>query len=389
MRKADSTTHSIHVVYLLTLIFNFAFGLLAYVTSTYLNEVTGSERAVSTIYTVGSLLTIVVLIYMPQILRRLGNITTTIVVASTIALVLILASIIHIPTPIILLFLLYLGGVRLLIYNIDLLLEHFSKDSTTGGIRGAYLSLGHLTAAAGPLVAGFLLGENNYKLLFILTAALFILLVPVLRYSFRRYHDPVYHHAPLWKTLKRIYQNANLQKLFVANLLLRFSYAWLVIYTPIYLHEHIGLVWSTIGIIFFIMLLPFVFLEYPLGKIADTKLGEKEIMVAGFIVLALATAALSFVHTSLWWVWALVLFGTRIGASMVESMAEVYFYKKIDGEDAELLGFFKMTPPFAYVIGPLIASVVLLLVDFRFLFVILGGLVLLGIPMALKLQDTR
>ena len=64
----------------------------------------------------------------------------------------------------------------------------------------------------------------------------------------------------------------------------------MVIYTPIYLHEHIGLPWSDIGIIFTIMLLPFVLFEFPAGKLADGKWGEKEPPIIGIILIAVSTA---------------------------------------------------------------------------------------------------
>ena len=41
----------------------------------------------------------------------------------------------------------------------------------------------------------------------------------------------------------------------------------MIIYTPIYLHEHLLLGWDQIGFIFTIMLLPFIILEFPLGNI--------------------------------------------------------------------------------------------------------------------------
>src|SRR3989338_8094593 len=104
------------------------------------------------------------------------------------------------------------------------------------------------------------------------------------------------------------------------------------------------------------MLLPFVLLQYPLGKIADTKLGEKEIMAGGFLIMAGTTAALTLITTGTWWVWALALFATRVGASMVEDMSSIYFFKKTDERHAELVSFFQMVSPLSYVLGPLISA---------------------------------
>jgi MFS family permease len=136
------------------------------------------------------------------------------------------------------------------------------------------------------------------------------------------------------------------------------------------------------------MLVPFVILELPLGKLADKKLGEKELMTGGFIWLAVSTAILSFVETPFLILWAILLLLTRVGASTVEIMTETYFFKKIDEHDSDLLGFFRMVQPASYVIAPIIASIVLMFVDFRWLFMVLGIICLYGIRWSLSLKDT-
>jgi MFS family permease len=179
-----------------------------------------------------------------------------------------------------------------------------------------------------------------------------------------------------------------IRKIFLSNIMLRFFYSWMVIYTPIYLHEHIGFSWGEIGLIFSIMLVPFVVLGSPLGKIADKYIGEKELLSLGFVIVAVSTAYLSFVDSSNFLVWALVLLVTRIGASMVDIMSETYFFKKIDGSDSNLLGFFRMTGPIAFIIGPLLATLVLPFVGIKYLFLVLGILMLWGLRYSLTLKDT-
>ena len=67
----------------------------------------------------------------------------------------------------------------------------------------------------------------------------------------------------------------------------------------------------------------------------------------------------------------------------------IYFYKHIDGEDADILSFFSMTRPLAYTIAPLLASVTLFFVDFRYIFLILGLITLFGLKYGLTLKDTK
>jgi MFS family permease len=78
------------------------------------------------------------------------------------------------------------------------------------------------------------------------------------------------------------------------------------------------------------MLLPFVFVQFPLGRLADKKWGEKEILSLGFIIVAIATGLISFISGGSMILWMTILFITRIGAATIEIMCDTYFFKKVD-----------------------------------------------------------
>ena len=162
----------------------------------------------------------------------------------------------------------------------------------------------------------------------------------------------------------------------------------MVIYTPIYLHKYIGLDWQTIGLIFTIMLLPFVFFQLPLGILADKKFGEKEILNIAIVILGITTITLSFITTNTVWVWATLLFITRIGASSINIMSETYFFKKVDAKDSDIISFFRMAKPIAYIFGPTLASLTIFLIDFRYIFLVLGIIMLTGLRYSLTIEDT-
>ncbi len=162
----------------------------------------------------------------------------------------------------------------------------------------------------------------------------------------------------------------------------------MVIYTPLHL-VHLGFSWADIGIIFSIMLLPFLFFELPLGPIADKYTGEKEIMAIGFIILGLSTISLSFITSSNLFVWAILLFATRTGASFVEVMSETYFFKQVTGSRIHAISFFRLTRPIALIISPLIASVSILYFGEQYSFIVLGIICLYGLRFVIPIVDTR
>jgi Na+/melibiose symporter-like transporter len=281
-----------------------------------------------------------------------------------------------------------LGLIRIIGFTHDIFLESESKNDDTGSIRGFLLSITNLAWVISPILAALALGSDNYFRLYLISAIVASPILLILIYKFRNFKDPEYDQVPFLKTLKEMFEKPNIRRVVITNSLLRFFYSWMVIYTPIYLHQHIGFEWSQIGIIFTIMLVPFVILEAPLGKIADRYLGEKEILSLGFLILAMTTAYLSFIDGGGLLIWALALFMTRVGASMVEVMSETYFFKKIDGTDSNILGVFRMTGPLSYIIGPAVASIVLPFVGIQYLFLVLGIIMLGGLHYSLALKDT-
>ncbi|MDP2789103.1 MAG: hypothetical protein Q8O46_03585, partial [bacterium] len=80
------------------------------------------------------------------------------------------------------------------------------------------------------------------------------------------------------------------------------------------------------------------------------------------------------------WIWALFLFITRIGASTIEIMSDVYFFKHITPENDEFIGIYRNTAPFAYILAPLVAFLIFTFApSFNFIYLILGAFMLYGI----------
>jgi MFS family permease len=163
----------------------------------------------------------------------------------------------------------------------------------------------------------------------------------------------------------------------------------MTVYCTIYLHQTIGFGWEEIGIILVIMLLPFLLIQYPLGKLADRKYGEKKMMIAGFAFMGLATIALAFIHSNNIAVWAIALFMTRIGAATAEIMMETYFFKTVSPRDSAALGVFRITRPLSYFIAPLVAIIGLMFVSNAHMFAVIGVMCLFALIPTMTIRDTN
>ena len=200
--------------------------------------------------------------------------------------------------------------------------------------------------------------------------------------------EPEYDKMGIVKYVGKFLKNKNLSRAYGLNLLLQLFYSWMIIYTPIYLSAHLGFSWREIGIIFAIMLTPFVIIPFRLGKYAD-KIGERKILMAGFAIASLATLMLFFIREHAVWIWAALLFTTRIGAASVEVMSDSYFFKHIKPENEEFVGVYRTASPVAYILGPLAAFLIFIFIpSFNFIYPILAALMLCGLYLSSTIRKS-
>ena len=391
------TKKALYVIYILAFLTSFHLALTLYLESSFMEEVISKlgvdniERYVGLVYTAASLITFVLFLNISKILRKIGNFRLAFYFILVEVLMLLGLTFTNTLSSIyiIFFFLIHIVAVSIIYFNLDLFLESFSDDKSTGTVRGIFLTTMNIAVVIAPFIAGLVLTDGDFWKIFLISAAIMSLALPLLFIQFNGYKDPIYDSVPFIETIKEIWRRKNIYKIMSSMFILRFFYSWMIIYTPIYLNQAMGLPFSQIiGIIMPIALLPFVFFQFIIGKIADSTLGEKELLTAGFIIAGFSTASLSFVTSPSIVVWAALLFITRIGASFVEMMVETYFYKKIDATDTHLIGYFKNMRPLAFLIAPLLATGFLIFFDYQYLFLVLGIIVFSGIYFSLTIKDT-
>lgn len=379
---------SIFAVYVLTFFVLLHTALPSYINSSFISQFIGEER-VGMLYIVGALLSLLLIAYLPQILSSIGNYWTSIVLTILQVGLSIAIAIFDSPYVVIPFFVVSLAFIRLISLTNDIFLEHHSKDSVTGSIRGVYLAVGNAGWVVAAMSAGLIAEWGGYQAVYIATAIALAPAIYVLWATFRNFEDPVYNVTPVLPTLARLSKDKNLWNITLANLLLHSFFAVMVVYTPLYLHDHLGFDWKTLGLMFGIMLIPYLLVEIPAGKVADKKLGEKELLVVGFVIMGVASALMTGITTASFFLWLAVLFSSRIGAALGEVMSESYFFKHISAADTHVLNIFRSMQHLAYIIAPAVATIFLAFFDFRFLFLALGAAMFLGLYFILKLVDTK
>lgn len=387
----DTSNIKFWYIYLIAVVYMYHSMLVSYSSSSYLEQFV-TPGAIGFIYSGASVLSVIVFLLLPTLLNRIGNVFVTLFMmgGSLIALGF-LGLGLNVPITV-MSFIAFMTLSPLLYLNIDIFSETLigKHEGNTGHKRGLALALMSGIALLAPLTISLVVdGGNNLAQLYTLSMIAGVAFMVIIVATFRHFCDPVYEHLKLKRVFSIAWQNKNIRTVMAAHFLLQLFFTWSMIYIPLYLSTVVHLSWSAIGVIIAAGLFGYLVCEYPIGVLADNYWGEKEMMAIGFLILSLSIAGLSAFPYPIVWVWMVLMFVTRIGASLVEVTTETYFFKKVDGEDAQLMSLFRLLRPLATVFGALLGSLALLVLPFQLIFLVFALVLSVGIFITDFLVDTK
>lgn len=391
-RHFSRRKRSFGALYSALILLSFHWAIVLYINSSYLEQYVQST-SIGLLYTVSSSIAILSFLFISKVLHKAGNYLLTLICTLIEFVVLIgmgLTDSLRVAIP---LFIVHQAVVPLILFNLDIFMEEMigDKEDGTGGKRGIYLVAMSLAGSLSALVMGYLVGDGtpNFTAAYVGSACLLIPFILIIMRYFKTFEDPTYNALDILSAIRNFWIHRNIRNVFLAHFLLQLFFSWMVIYTPLYLAKEMGFNWEQIGQILFVGLLAYVIFEYPVGQLADKKYGEKEMMIIGFIIIGLSTAWFSLIVSTSIALWMFVMFLTRVGASLVETTTESYFFKHTNGSDSNVISFFRITRPLSVVVGSLLGSLTLLYLEFSQIFVVLGLLMIPGILVTLQLKDTK
>ncbi|MBU6490666.1 MFS transporter [Patescibacteria group bacterium] len=374
---------------------NFFFSLFAtvtvYILLPYLSSFMG-EAYTGLVVAGGAFVAVIFFPYLPRLVARYGaqQLALFFALAEMVALFALAA----VPGPIAGAFLIAVTVALqpFLSYELDLLLEAtVAEEGTTGRVRTLFLTAWNVAALAAPLLMGALLANSNsYGRVFLAAAAA---LVPfVVLFAARKLpKGETPELSRMRDTFLCIVRDRDLAAVTFAHFLLYLFYVWVALYVPIYLHGVLGIPWAVLGWVFSIMLVPYLLIEYPAGWIADRFIGDKELMLAGFLIAGGALIFIGILSAASSLILILsVLVVSRIGAALIESMTEVHFFRRVSERDINSVSVFRGIWPLADLVAPVAGSLILFFGSYEMLFVLTGGFVTLaGVASTLLIKDFR
>lgn len=384
-----STAKNLRAVFLVGFLLTFGLAITSFIDSSFLSTTVDVKR-VGLLFSLGSAVSIIFLAYLPKNIRRFG--VSSMFHLGTLAY---LASIIGLTqtgsqTLFEVFFVSYIASGVSIYFCIDILIEHFSKNSSTGNIRGVYLTLYNLAFMLGPLMAGFILKGNNFTTVYMLAGVIMIIMTLFyIRDLENVVFKPTHNGANIWRNFLKVSKRKNILKIYNVSFMLSFFFCWMAIYTPIYLNKFAGFGWGAIGGILALMHIPYILLDIPIGRLADRCKCEREIISIGLVVIGISTAFMAKIPAGDFWLWTVALMATRAGASAVQVGTDSYFFKNVSDKDSDIIAFFRNAPSFAYILGPLVGTFFLSFVSYQNLFIILGVIMILTILRSLGLKNVK
>ena len=376
------------VITLVSFFIGFSQAVSAYVLSTFFEGAWGA-KSVGFFYAVTYIITLAILLNLHKIVAKLGKSSAFSLICLLEILTLCALVFLGFTKAAAFLVVFYLVFSALAWTMIDVILESFSKDEASGEIRGEHLTIFNLGFLFGPFVSTWLLGKFGFNGIFSFILFLNIAILIIFIIFVRKVDSRIGEESKISAVIKKAWKRKNLMKIYYVSFILEAFFALMVIYTPIYLKETLGFSWAEIGRIFTVMLIPFVLLQYPIGFLADKKFGEKEFLIFSLLIMSASTFYIYFTSSKSLFVWAVILFATRIGAALIEVLRDSYFYKQVDGKDVDLINFFRTASPVGYIFATLVSAILLIFLPLKFAFILVALITLTGIYPAFKLKDSK
>lgn len=377
----------IKLISFISFLMGFSQALVIYIISSYFRITSGTEN-VGIFYLVAYAITLAALLYLHKIVKNLGKVA--VFYLSSFLKIVVIAFLMVLPPGYWAIFflILYLILVTLEWVSLDVILESFSIDNMSGRIRGKHLTFINAGFLLGPFLSSYEVEKHGFNevflLLFVISSAVLILSM----IGVRKVNHVFSGEIKIKEIFLKVMSRRNILRIYYVSFALELFYATMIIYTPLYLND-LGMPWEKIGIILSIMLIPFVLVQYPMGVIADKKMGEKEMIIASLILMTASTAFIFYIRSTSVLVWGTILFSTRIGAALLEVLRDSYFYKRIDARDVDLINFFRTAMPLAYILATFFSTILLFIFPMRAIFIFTAFIVASALLPAIFLIDNK
>lgn len=330
-------------LYSITFLSALVIGLPLYIGTLFLSTIV-NVSAIPYIYLIGYLVGMVAVLNMANIIEKYHKRFFYTSLYITISLVCFAIAFSPEKEVTVVLFICYLILTSLLYGSMSLIAEGVTRqEKLIGHVRGTQITIFSFGILASPFLAASFTSLGGYNLLF---AATGILAIPMIFFanqfvSHTREAKPKSIH--IINAIKKAFDNTDLRGALFGLVSLELFYSVMVIFGAVLVVTKGFDLITYLSVVLPIALLPLVILPHTLGAVADNKFGEKEMMIVGMIIISLSLVLFILNDSKSLYLLTGILLFSRIGASMLETMVNAYYFKKIDQSEVALNSVFVAT----------------------------------------------
>ena len=274
--------------------------------------------------------------------------------------------------------------------SLSLMIHDYTASKSLGKTEGVFFLFSNIGWLVGPLLGGVIARFMGYEPVFALAGLSFLFGLLYLSHQKFVSKNPVLYvpkkkrvSGQLLSRAKGFFSSpSRVGSYFVAiSFMLWTTFKVLVI--PLFVIR-MGYGSDTSGLLLSLSILPFIFFEIPVGIYAD-KFGVRKPIIFGFLIIGVFSLGVFF--SPIFFLDALFIILANIGASFIEPLHDLYFFKTVnEKEEDDYYGIFVTADPIAKFLAPAIVSTSLLLMPFEFVFVVFGVIFLVSAGVATMIK---
>lgn len=258
---------------------------------------------------------------------------------------------------------------------VGIIMRDKSKDDAVSKNTGIMYTMFNIAWLLGPILAGFLAEKMGIYFVFIIAGCLMLLSFVLLKVlGLKDNHVKKHADGNVFKLMKEFFSEKRLRLTYVLSGGISFWWAFIYIYIPIYIIES-GKSDLVVGYFLAGVIAPLIFLEYPIGMLAN-KFGFKKMFLRGYLILA-GAGFLCFFINEFYAVLILLVLGS-VGIAMLEPTTEAYFFDMTTkSQKDKFYGIQNTTIDVNYAVSLFAVAIIIKFLPFEYSFLFIGAVMLI------------
>jgi MFS family permease len=280
------------------------------------------------------------------------------------------------------------------ITSFGIIIRDKSRETELSRNEGVMYTLLNVAWVVGPLVAGLLSEFLGLSFIFVISAIFMFL--ALISFKVSRIQDPNLKKKidkNMFKNFKEFFRNKHRVFSYIIGGGVPFWWGLIYLFVPMYIIKS-GLSIEWVGYFLFAIAVPLILFTYVFAKLAG-KIGFKKLFKAGFFILFASAIACFFISgfpvilgiNNIYIILGVLVLAS-IGAAMLESTAEAYFFDLVKGkEELHFYGPYNTNLEVSRLIAYFVPSLILLFLPFKFIFLFFAAIMLSLFFVCFKIKE--